>query len=1006
MAATIRKGDRVLVRDRPWLVKQVNAPAGTQAILELFALDGARPEGLSVISPPEEVLQLPNQDIEFDLGLLDSFSAWSSAHRLIGATLIREAEILSGVRFGRVALEAYQLAPTLRLLSKPRPSLLIADDVGLGKTIEAGLAILEFTARGRASRVLIVVPPGLMDQWKDELLDKFSLDFVIIDNAGGLAAAQTDLPAGVNPWDALPRIITSLDFLKKETVRSRALRKHWDLIIVDEAHALSESGTPENPYRTQRTRLGKALQKSCRGLLLLTATPHNGYAHSYRSLLELVEPTLATFHGTPENLQRRMDGARIRRMKSQIVRRFPDGHDEPVFPERHVAGIPVVDLAETEKELLKKVAAYCSKTARQASDTDDAELIGFAMQIIKKRALSSRAALSKTVDYRLESLRREEAREEPPSRSEVRELRADLPLGEAAAERTARRILRSAVPRDERRRKSEIGALTAIRRVIGKLPAADPKIEALINELKSVIAKDPSEKVIVFTEYRDTLEAIRLRIDEEPNFSGRYVLFHGGLSRKIRLAREVQFEQPGSRILLATDSASEGLNLQRTCRRVIHFELPWNPNRLEQRNGRVDRYGQKREPIIRYLFYPDSPEDDVLHRLVEKIKEMARKRISTPDILGLLTGRGSLEGGLVELDPESADVEQKKESLIQLFEDRTAEFISNARPLLALSPGGPEEDERICRLLDTVEPLLPDDTDFEAVALGALGPAAFHADPERAHIYRIDVPPQFQGEKVLPTYGAVTFRRMTAVRFRPNEVEYITPLHPLAAALSASARRRLIQVFSLGGAIPPRRLAARAVAGSEPASVLFTFHGAICDQEGPIEEHVLAVRLTADARLLGKSAENLALLTESDRGQEIDPEAIQNAFADPFNHLRSLAKAEASRQLKVRAEEVSIVRERQARAWLEELEADAADRMREIEEEEKLGRGLIEATGQQRLFPEDGDSSPRGFVARKAAVEAFKDERRREIELYQKIAEPESPLAMGALFLMPKERAQ
>jgi len=1001
MTVQIRYGDRVLVRDRPWVVREANAPYATQAILDLRALDNDKPSSLTIIAPPEDVIPLPNQAVEFNLRLLDSFFAWSSAHRLIGATLVREPGILSGVRFGRVALEAYQLAPTLRLLAKSRPSLLIADDVGLGKTIEAGLALLELMARGRASRVLIVTPPGLMDQWKGELLDKFGLEFVIIDNAGGLAAAQTDLPAGVSPWDALPRVITSLDFIKKETVRNRALRKRWDIIIVDEAHALSESGTPENPYRTQRTRLGTELRKSSRGLLLLTATPHNGYAHSYRSLLELVEPTLATFLGSIQNLERRMEAARIRRMKSQIVRRFPDGREKPVFPQRHVSGIPVAAPTEAEKELLKKVAAYCSKTARQASETEDAELVGFAMQIIKKRALSSRAALKKTLEYRLESLRKEEAREEPPSRADIRELQADLPLTEAAAERTARRILRSALPPDERRRKAEVGALSTIRRFMGKLPPADPKIEALVAELKAVFSGHPGEKAIVFTEYRDTLEAIRCRVDEDPDLAARYILFHGGLSRKQRLAREAVFEKPETRLLLATDAASEGLNLQRSCRRIVHFELPWNPNRLEQRNGRVDRYGQEREPIIRYLFYPDSPEDDVLNRLVEKIKEMGRKRISTPDILGVLSGGGGLEGRLVELDPESPDIERRKDDLVRLFEDRTADFIRNARPLLTLSPGGAEEDERIRRLLDTVEPLLPDDTEFEDIVLGALGSAGVTPDPARVHVYRIDVPPEFRGEKVLPVYRAATFRRSAAVRYRTDEVEYITPLHPLARALSAAARRRLIQVFSSGGAIPPRRLAARAAALSDPPSVLFTFHGSISDEDGPVEERILALRLSTDGNVLGDPADNLSILTESGPDIEIDPITLEKNFASCFDNLRDLAVAEASRLLKSRASEFRRCREQQAKAWLDELEADVADRLREIEEEEKHSRGLIEETGQQRLFSADGDAGPRSFAARKAAVGAFKEQRKKEIENYLKIHDPEPPLSMGALFLIP-----
>jgi len=997
----IKPGDRLLVRDRPWVVREVSAPYATQAILKLHALDEAAPSQLTIISPPEEVGVLPGQEVEFDLRGLDSFSAWSRAHRMLGASLIRESGVLTGVRFGRVALEAYQLAPTLRILAKVRPTLLIADDVGLGKTIEAGLAMLELMARGRASRVLVVAPPGLMDQWHDELLNKFGLEFTIIGNAAELSTVQIDLPAGVSPWDALPRVITSIDFLKKETVRNRALRKRWDLIIVDEAHALAEAGTPENPYRTQRTRLGLALRDSSRGLLLLTATPHNGYSHSFRSLIELVEPTLATFHGSPDDLDRRMEAARIRRMKSQIVRRLPDGSEAPLFPKRHVSGIPVTNLSEPEKELLKKVASYCSRIARQARQTEDAELVGFAMQIIKKRALSSRAALEKTIDCRLESLRKEELREEPPTPAEIRDLRSDIPLTETAAERTAIKILRSAIPLEESRRKAEISALNGIRRLFAKLPPADPKVEALILELKSVFSKDPAEKAIVFTEYRDTLEALQSRFDIDPELAGRYVLFHGGLSRRQRLAREEIFEKPETRILLTTDAASEGLNLQRTCRRVIHFELPWNPNRLEQRNGRVDRYGQTREPIIRYLFYPDSPEDDVLDRLVQKIEEMARQRISTPDILGVLSGRGDLQNGLVELNPESPDIETQKGALVRLFEDRTAEFIKNSRHLLTLSPTGNGEEEQLASLLHTSEPLLPDDTELEEIIIGTLGQSAVRPDPAREGVFRIDVPLLFRGEKVLPTYPAATFRRSVAVRYRTDEVEYITPLHPLAQAVSKDARRRLLQVYSTVHGLTPRRLAARTVSSTDPPSIVFTFHGAIGYEDGGREEHILAVQVNIKGEILGDPVKNLRYLSEPESPQEADPTQIERLFASCFEAMREEAKQEASRWLASRAEELRSKRTQMAEAMLKDLEQDTADRIREIEEEEKRTRRLIEETGQQRLFSDPNDPGPRSFAARKAAVEAFKDRRRQEIQSFMKVADPAPPQPLGALFLVP-----
>ncbi|MDH7513098.1 MAG: helicase-related protein [Clostridiales bacterium] len=1006
MSIGIKPGDRILVRDRPWVVREVNAPYGTQAILKLQAIDEITPPQLTIISPPEEIAVLPSRDVEFDPRGLDSFSAWSMAHRILGISLIRETTLLTGVRYGRVALEAYQLAPTLRILSKVRPSLLIADDVGLGKTIEAALALLELMARGRAKRILVVTPPGLMDQWHDELLDKFGLEFTIIGNAAELAAVQTNLPAGISPWDALPRLITSLDFLKKETVRNRGLRKRWDLVIVDEAHALAEAGTPENPYRTQRTRLGLALRDCSRGLLLLTATPHNGYSHSFRSLIELVEPTLATFHGSAADIERRMEAARIRRMKSQIVRRLPDGSEAPFFPKRRVSGIPVTSLTVEEKELLKRVAAYCSRTARQAAQTEDAELIGFAMQVIKKRALSSRAALSKTLDYRLEALRKDELREEPPSPAEVRDLRADLPLPEASAERTALKVIRSAIPREERRRNAEITAIRGIKRLLAKLPPADPKIEALVHELKRVFTEYPEEKAIVFTEYRDTLDAIQSRFDNDPDLAARYVLFHGGLTRRQRLAREAIFESPERRVLLATDAASEGLNLQRRCRRVIHFELPWNPNRLEQRNGRVDRYGQTRDPIIRYLFYPDSPEDDVLDRLVQKIEEMTRQRVSTPDILGVFSGRGDIREDLVELDPESPEIEIQKKELIRLFEDRTNEFIKNARPILTLSQSQDWEEERVRRLLHTAEPLLPDDRELEEIILNKLGPSAVRPDPTREGVFRVEVPLLFRGEDVRPVYPAATFRRSIATLYRRDEVEYITPLHPLAQAISRDARRSLLQVYSTSRGLTPRRLAARAVFSSEPPSIIFTFQAAIRDEEGGLEEHMLAVRVGTDGKILGDPVDNLRYLSMPNSTEDVHPKRIEALFASCFDSLRELAKQEAGRWLTARVEDLRQKRKELAERMLADLELDVADRIREIDEEEKRSRKFIEETGQQRLIFERDDQAGRSFAARKSMVEDFRIKRQQEIENFTKIQDAEPPQPLGALFLVPSGASQ
>lgn len=992
----IVQNDRILLRDRPWIVRNVQAVTGDRHLLKLEALDGDEPAYLDVAVPPEEPQLLPAERPVFDLGQLDSLAGWANAHRILAATLIQTAGLVSGGRFGRVALEAYQLAPTLQLLSKPRPSLLIADDVGLGKTIEAGLAMLELMARGRVRRVLVVVPPGLMEQWRQELFEKFGLEFYIIGNASELVVAQESLPAGVSPWDALPRVITSIDYLKKDTVRARALRRSWDLVIVDEAHALAESGSPQNPYRTQRTRLGIALRETARSLLLLTATPHNGYAHSFRSLLELVEPTLATFKGSHEDLRRRVETTMIRRMKAQIRRRV-NGQEEPVFPPRTVEGVPV-PLSDAEKRLLREISAYCAQTLRQARGVEDEELVGFAMQIVKKRALSSRQALLQTIEHRLEALEREDAREEPPRPAEVRDFQADLPQTESQSEQTARRILRSAIPRDEVRRGSELRTLKRIRTLLKKISEPDAKLETLVSELKGMVAQDPFEKVIVFTEYRDTLDAIRARLDVEPELQGRYVMLHGGLTRRERLRRQNRFAQPETQVLLATDAASEGLNLQEHCRRVIHMELPWNPNRLEQRNGRVDRYGQRRPPIIRYLYYPDSPEDDVLARLVKKIEQMTRDYVSTPDILGVIQGAEAIKDGLTSLDAEAPDIEVKKESLVRLFEDRTHEFVRELQPLLMASQEIKVAAPGILGALQHAEPLLSDDLMLEEAVVAILGPDAIRPVEGLEGIYRIEVPWAYRGDGVEALYEAATFRRSAAARYRADEVAFITPLHPLVKALAADARRRFLQVYPNARGLPPRRLAARTVPPQEPTSVVFTWLGRLEGGGGLVEEHLIPIRVDLNGQILGQPEENQRWLI-FEATSDVSKGALEALFRNRFDDLLQRAQQAAESWLQERARALRQERQDQAAVLRQALERDVADRLQEIEEEERLVQGLIEASGQQRLFP---DREVSGFNTRRQVLESFRQQRLEEIAAFEQVHDLTSPQPLGALFLVPE----
>lgn len=289
-------------------------------------------ETIEVLCPPDEFEPLAEPAPNLDRRVLTPFGIWRSLHDALLQSIPPGS--YAAFHAGRISPEPYQFAPLARLLSGPRRSLLIADDVGLGKTIEAGICLLELIARGVAKRILLVLPPALIPQWLDEMWEKFGLEFRPIENSASLDRAQTAVSEGLQPWAYFDRVITSIEYLKRRDVHATALAHPWDVIVVDEAHYLAESGTPANPYSTARTRLGPQLREASRALILLTATPHNGYRHSFRSLLELVEPADAVLHGRAEDTQRRVARSMIRRLKSQIVKSAVDGSVRPAFPVR------------------------------------------------------------------------------------------------------------------------------------------------------------------------------------------------------------------------------------------------------------------------------------------------------------------------------------------------------------------------------------------------------------------------------------------------------------------------------------------------------------------------------------------------------------------------------------------------------------------------------------------------------------------------------------------------
>jgi superfamily II DNA or RNA helicase len=561
-----RPGDLVRVRGHPWRVEQVAAYDNCVA-LHLAGI-GANNVGVrqAVLHPFDRPEPLDRRGrptlVRRDLWLraLDAVAAttvpWGSLRAAAGA---------------RIDLLPYQFEPALALVRGLASRVLIADAVGLGKTIQAALVIAELKARDESARALVVTPAGLREQWAQELDRRFSIPALIID-ALQLRRATRSLPADINPWEIAPVVITSLDFVKLPEV-SRALDATlWDLVVVDEAHMAATA-------RERRLAID-GLGARARWVVLLTATPHAGDESGFASLCSL---------GDPE-----------RRGPILMFRRTAG--DVGLVRDRRIHLLRVT-LTRAEAELHALLNRY-TRLVWERAGTDERRDARLAMIVLRKRALSSVASLMRSVEHRLVHLQDDAA---------PVELQLLLPM---ADERDGEHDPDDLVPRAalacagltdvEEERRWLAGILDAARLALGR----DSKIAALVRLLGRI-----AEPAIVFTEYRDTAAAIAGPLAS----LGPVAVLHGGLDRGERCDIEERFRAGLVRILVATDAAGQGLNLQERCRVVVNLELPWNPMRLEQRIGRVDRIGQARRVHAFNLVARGSAEETVLARLAARI---------------------------------------------------------------------------------------------------------------------------------------------------------------------------------------------------------------------------------------------------------------------------------------------------------------------------------------------------------------------------------------------------
>jgi SNF2 family DNA or RNA helicase len=540
------------------------------------------------------------------------------------------------------------------LLTRQPLRFLLADDPGAGKTIMTGLFIRELIARGDLQRCLIVVPGALVEQWQDELESKFHLRFSI------LTSDQLEASGGPRWFEEHPLAIARLDKLSRDEDLKSRLRHvtPWDLVVVDEAHKMSATLFGREVKKTKRYQLGQLLASQTRHFLLLTATPHSGKEADFQLFMALLDPD--RFEGKYRQEHGQLDQGDVadlmRRLVKEDLLRF-DGRR--LFPERRASTIGFT-LSPLERQLYDAVTAYVrdefNRAERLESDRRRGN-VGFAMTVLQRRLASSTAAIAASLTRRRERLERRLRESRVPviehEQDELDDI-DDLPEDEASSI-TEEVVDEATAARTVEELRSEIQVLKDLEALAHRIKS-DPNSDRKWQELAKVLSGDiltdgqwQRRKLVIFTEHRDTLTYL---VDRLRALRGRYdavVAIHGGMHREERKAAEVAFKNdPNVEILVATDAAGEGINLQRA-HLMANYDLPWNPNRIEQRFGRIHRIGQTEVCYLWNLVALGTREGEVFYKLFDKI-EKQRKILGDGvfDILGMLFRNESLRDMLVE----------------------------------------------------------------------------------------------------------------------------------------------------------------------------------------------------------------------------------------------------------------------------------------------------------------------------------------------------------------------
>lgn len=751
-------------------------------------------------------------------------------------------------------------------LALPRIRFLLADDPGAGKTIMAGLLVKELKARGLVRRILVVTPANLMFQWQRELREKFRESFEII--RGEVLRAVY----GQNPWQEKDQVITSISWISRiEDARESLLRAgHWDLVIVDEAHKMSAQSRDK---KTLAYQIGEALSEMTDHLLLMTATPHKGDPVNFCLFLELLDKdAYGDVKSLEEAMQRNRAPFYLRRTKEALVT-FPDpdtGEVKPLFTRREVETIPF-DLSPAEMDFYEDLTDYVqeqSEAAAQQEDNPAARALRFTMAMLQRRFASSvyacRKSLERMRDRRLKIL-------EDPERYLREQQRKAWHLPEdtedwedeqrQAFERELEEVVLRFDPANLRREIARLGSL------IEKAKALEAQgVESKLERLRQIVTDrglfgDPKMKLLIFTEHKDTLDYLAGdgREGRPLGWLRRWGLsvttIHGGMkpgdrdTPGTRLYAEREFRE-SSQVLVATEAAGEGINLQ-FCWLMVNYDIPWNPVRLEQRIGRIHRYGQERDVLAFNFVARGTLEGRVLRKLLERLEAIHRDLgDSVFDVVGEIFPGSQLERLMRDLYARKTTVKAIEERIERdVSPERFRAITQSALEGLAVRSLNlaPILRQRAEMKEKRLVPEVVERFFLDAAPLVGLSPREVRKNARAYWIGRLPRNLLSRGEEIEARFGRlgyeysrVTFDR-EVLKSDPT-LEWVTPGHPLFEAVRAEVEALSRESIQAGAVLYDPE--------GGPVRRLDVFTGSAVDGRGAVvHQRLFVVEAKPDGRL-------------------------------------------------------------------------------------------------------------------------------------------------------------